>query len=157
MVDRRAAIRDRDLKAKRALRSAMRDLRSTTNDQRPTNMGETMKKTFLILSAMLFTSTNLLAQDWAKARVEHSPRHREWVNVKNGTRTVSAFVVYPESKAKATAVVVIHEIFGMSDWVQLEADELAAAGYIAIAPDLLSGVGPKGGGTSDFAADNNAI
>lgn len=100
-----------------------------------------MKKTFLILSAMLLTSTTLFAQDWAKARIEHSPRHREWVNVKNGTRTVSAFVVYPESKAKATSVVVIHEIFGMSDWVQLMTDEIAEAGFIAIAPDLLSGTG----------------
>jgi len=80
------------------------------------------------------------AMNWAKQAVEKSPRHREWVNVKNGTRTVSAFVVYPEVKNKATSVVVIHEIFGMSDWVQMEADELAAAGYIAIAPDLLSGM-----------------
>ena len=78
--------------------------------------------------------------NWAKQAVEKSPRHREWVNVKNGSRTVSAFVVYPEVKNKATSVVVIHEIFGMSDWVQMEADELAAAGYIAIAPDLLSGL-----------------
>jgi carboxymethylenebutenolidase len=96
------------------------------------------------------------AANWAKAAVDRSSRHREWVNVKAGDRTVSAFVVYPEVKRKATAVVVIHEIFGMSDWVQLEADQLAAAGYIAIAPDLLSGMGEKGGGTGDFA-DNNAI
>ena len=87
---------------------------------------------------------------WAKQALEKSPRHREWVNVKNGDRTVSAFVVYPEVKTKATSVVVIHEIFGMSDWVQLLADELAAAGVIAIAPDLLSGMGPNGGGTSSF-------
>src|SRR5262249_41215088 len=93
---------------------------------------------------------------WAKQALEKSPRHREWVNVMNGNRTVSAFVVYPEVKSKATAVVVIHEIFGMSDWVQLEADELAAAGYIAIAPDLLSGMGPNGGGTSSLA-DGNAV
>ena len=73
---------------------------------------------------------------WARQALDKSPRHREWVNVKSGNRTVSAFVVYPEVKNKATAVVVIHEIFGMSDWVQMEADELAAAGYIAIAPDL---------------------
>jgi len=94
--------------------------------------------------------------NWAKEAVDRSPRHREWVNVKAGDRTVSTFVVYPEVKGKATAVVVIHEIFGMSDWVQMEADQLAAAGYIAIAPDLLSGMGSKGGGTADFA-DNNAI
>jgi carboxymethylenebutenolidase len=93
---------------------------------------------------------------WAKQALEKSPRHREWVNVKNGDRTVSAFVVYPEVKSKAPAVVVIHEIFGMSDWVQLLADELAASGVIAIAPDLLSGMGPNGGGTSSFA-DGTAV
>lgn len=93
---------------------------------------------------------------WAKQALEKSPRHREWVNVKNGDRTVSAFVVYPEVKAKAPAVVVIHEIFGMSDWVQLLTDELAAAGVLAIAPDLLSGMGPNGGGTSSFA-DGTAV
>jgi carboxymethylenebutenolidase len=93
---------------------------------------------------------------WAKQALEKSPRHREWVNVKNGDRTVSAFVVYPEVKSKAPAVVVIHEIFGMSDWVQLLADELAASGVIAIAPDLLSGMGPNGGGTSSLA-DGTAV
>lgn len=95
-------------------------------------------------------------QAWAKAAVESSPRHHEWVNVKPGARTVSAFVVYPEVKKKAASVVVIHEIFGMSDWVQMLADEVAAAGYIAIAPDLLSGMGPNGGGTSSFA-DGTAV
>ena len=58
------------------------------------------------------------AQDWAKARLDKSPRHQEWVKVKQGARTVNAFIVYPEVKNKATAVVVIHEIFGMSDWVR---------------------------------------
>ena len=89
-------------------------------------------------------------QDWAKARADKSPRHQEWVSVKNGDRKVNSFVVYPEVKNKATAVVVIHEIFGMSDWVRSLTDQLAEAGYIAIAPDLLSGMGPKGGGTSEF-------
>jgi len=90
---------------------------------------------------VLLTAVSASAQDWAKQKVAASPRHREWVNVKNGARTVSAFVVYPEVKTKAPAVVVIHEIFGMTDWVQLLADEVAAAGSIAIAPDLLSGMG----------------
>jgi carboxymethylenebutenolidase len=94
-------------------------------------------------------------QDWAKQRLAKSPRHQEWVKVKNGNREVNSFVVYPEVNKKATAVVVIHEIFGMSDWVQQLTDELAEAGYIAIAPDLLSGMGPKGGGTSDF--DSNSV
>ena len=93
-------------------------------------------------------------QDWAKQRLAKSPRHQEWVKVKNGDREVNSFIVYPEVKNKATAVVVIHEIFGMSDWVQSVADQLAEAGYIAIAPDLLSGMGPKGGGTSEFDANS---
>jgi len=89
-------------------------------------------------------------QDWARQRIEKSPRHQEWVQVKNGNRTVNSFLVYPEIKNKATAVVVIHEIFGLTDWVRSVADQLAEAGYIAIAPDLLSGMGPKGGGSSEF-------
>ena len=90
------------------------------------------------------------AQDWARARVEKSPRHREWVTVKHDGRSVETFVVYPESRDKTPVVLVIHEIFGLSDWVQNLADELAEAGYIAVAPDLLSGMGPKGGRTPDF-------
>jgi carboxymethylenebutenolidase len=90
-------------------------------------------------------------QDWAKQRLAKSPRHQEWVKVKNGNREVNSFVVYPEVKDKATAVIVIHEINGLTDWVQSLTDQLAEAGYIAIAPDLLSGMGPSGGGTSSFA------
>jgi len=100
----------------------------------------------------------MIVQDWAKARLAKSPRHREWVKVKNGNREVNSFVVFPEVSKKATAVVVIHEIFGMSDWVQELSDELAEAGYIVIAPDLLSGMGPNGGGTMEIAAkDSNAV
>jgi carboxymethylenebutenolidase len=95
------------------------------------------------------------AQDWAKTRLEKSPRHGEWVKLKAEKREVQAFVAYPESKDKATAVVVIHEIFGLTDWVRLVCDQLAEAGYIAIAPDLLSGAGPKGGGTESF--DGEAV
>ena len=91
-------------------------------------------------------------QEWATARLAKSPRHQEWVKIKIGNREVSSFVAYPEVKDKATAVVVIHEIFGMSGWVQNLTDELAEAGYIAIAPDLLSGMGPNGGGTKELAA-----
>jgi len=104
------------------------------------------------------TAESEIIQDWAKQKLAKSPRHKEWVKVKNGTREVNSFIVYPESKKNATAVVVIHEIFGMSDWVQQITDELAEAGYIAIAPDLLSGMGPNGGGTAEIAATgNNAV
>ena len=98
---------------------------------------------------------SMVSQEWARQRLAKSPRHQEWVKVKNGTREVNSFVVYPEVKDKATAVIVIHEIFGMSDWVQSLTDQLAEAGYIAIAPDLLSGMGPNGGGTSSL--DRNAV
>ena len=88
------------------------------------------------------------AQDEAKARLEKSPRHQEYVKVKQGGREVQCFLVFPEVKDKAPVVVLIHEIFGLTDWVRGVADQLAEAGYIAIAPDLLSGMGPEGGGTS---------
>ncbi|MGA2095484.1 MAG: dienelactone hydrolase family protein [Candidatus Acidiferrum sp.] len=93
------------------------------------------------------------AQDWAKAKLAKSPRHSEWVMVKHDGRTVETFVVYPAAKDKRPVVLIIHEIFGMSDWVEELADEVAEAGYIAVAPDLLSGMGPDGGRTSSFASD----
>jgi carboxymethylenebutenolidase len=105
----------------------------------------------LMLSFALMVCS-LSAQDWARQKLDKSTRHGEWVAVKHDGRNVETFVVYPESPRKTPVVVVIHEIFGMSDWVQLMADELAEAGYIALAPDLLSGVGPNGGGTKSLAS-----
>ncbi len=95
------------------------------------------------------------AQDWAKERLEESPRHLEWVTVKQGDREMKCFLAYPEVKDKAPAVIVIHEIFGLTDWVRGVTDQLAAAGYIAIAPDLLSGAGPDGGGSADFGGNDD--
>jgi carboxymethylenebutenolidase len=113
-----------------------------------------MKRTIAISLALLFSvsflASTAAAQDWAKAILEKSPRHGEWVQVKHDNRTVHAFVVYPESKQKAPVVIVIHEIFGMTDWVRTVADRLAENGYIAIAPDFLSGMAPNGGKSSDF-------
>lgn len=106
-----------------------------------------MRKLVLVL---LVAAGFCSAQDWARQKLEKSPRHREWATVKHGGRSVETFVVYPESKTKTPVVLIIHEIFGLTDWVQDLADQVAAAGYIAIAPDLLSGMGPKGGRTPDF-------
>jgi carboxymethylenebutenolidase len=97
-----------------------------------------MKRIFLAF-AFVFIASTLSAQDWAKARLEKSSRHGEWVEFKSGERTIKAFVVYPERKEKAPVVLVIHEIFGLTDWVRGVCDQLAEAGVIAIAPDLLSG------------------
>jgi carboxymethylenebutenolidase len=106
----------------------------------------------LISLAATLAAFIVTAQDWAKARLEKSPRHLEWVKVKHGDREVNCFIAYPEVKEKATAVVVIHEIFGLTDWVRGVADQLAEAGYIAIAPDLLSGAAPGGGGTAELGS-----
>ncbi|MBT8399155.1 MAG: dienelactone hydrolase family protein [Rhodothermia bacterium] len=102
------------------------------------------------LVTICFLSAPLFAQETVKERLEESPRHHEWVVVSQGDRQVHAFVAYPESEDPATAVVVIHENRGLNDWVRSVVDRLAEAGYLAIAPDLLSGMGPNGGKTSDF-------
>lgn len=104
------------------------------------------------LLAMVFclAAQALPAQAWAKAKLEQSPRHRETVTIEHDGRALQAFVAYPEASRKRPVVLVIHEIFGLSDWAQEVTDELAAAGYVAIAPDLLSGAGPGGAGTASF-------
>jgi len=104
----------------------------------------------LMVLCFAFTAPFAHSQDWAKAILNKSPRHQEWVKLTHGDRTLQAFVVYPEVSQKAPVIVLIHEIFGLSDWARSMADDLAAAGYIVIAPDLLSGFGPNGGGTSEF-------
>ena len=78
-------------------------------------------KLFLLSVALLAPA--LHAQDWAKQRLEKSPRHREWVKVQHDGRSVDAYIAYPEVSRKAPVVLVIHEIFGLSDWAQLAADE----------------------------------
>jgi len=116
-----------------------------------------------LYSALLFvcavcgvTAATSHAQDWAKTILNKSPRHQEWVKVTHGSRTVDVFVVYPEVSHKAPVVMLIHEIFGLSDWARAMADDIAAMGYIVIAPDLLSGSGPNGGGTAAFG-DQQAV
>ena len=76
----------------------------------------------------------------AVARLNASPRHGQYVMIPraNGD-SLRAWIVYPERSTKAPVVVVVHEIFGMSDWVRAVTDQLASEGFIAIAPDLLSG------------------
>ncbi len=109
----------------------------------------------LVLS--LVCSVNLAAQDWAKARLDSSPRHHEYLSALSGGRDVKVLVAYPESKAKAPVVLLIHEIFGLTDWSKEMADELAAQGYIVVEPDLLSGMGPGGGGTSSLGGQDAAV
>ena len=90
-------------------------------------------------------------------RLENSRRHHEWVDIESpGGRTVRTWVVYPEANQPATTVIVIHENRGLTDWVRGVADQLAEAGYLAVAPDLLSGTAPGGGGTAEYASEDAA-
>jgi carboxymethylenebutenolidase len=96
----------------------------------------------IVVAAIFFALQSIPAEelkDFGRDRLNSSPRHGEYVDFKSGERTVKAFVVYPERKDKAPVVLVIHEIFGLTDWVRSLCDELAENGVIAIAPDLLGG------------------
>lgn len=104
----------------------------------------------ILCALLIWAAPAALCQDWAKQKLDKSPRHQEWVKVTYGSRTVNAFVVYPEVSHKAPVVLLIHEIFGLTDWARSMADNIAAMGYIVIAPDLLSGFGLNGGDTSAF-------
>ncbi len=91
----------------------------------------------------------------AKEQLEKSPRHGEWVKITaESGREISAFIVFPEVKENAASVIVIHEIFGLTDWIRQVGDELAKAGFVAICPDFLSGMGPNGGGTDSFEGNS---
>ena len=94
--------------------------------------------------------------DPAAQRLESTPRHNEWVQVSHGARIVHTYVAYPQVSTKAPAVIVIHENRGLTDWERSVADRLAENGFIALAPDMLSGSAPNGGRTSDFASQDAA-
>jgi carboxymethylenebutenolidase len=114
-----------------------------------------IRSRFVILLLVL-SAVPAAAQDFARQRLDASPRHHEWVNVPAGERTVHAFVAYPERAGRAPAVIVIHENRGLTDWVRAAADRLAEAGYVAVAPDLLSGFDAAHGRTTDFADSDAA-
>jgi carboxymethylenebutenolidase len=95
----------------------------------------------------------------AAARLAASPRHAEWVKIPwapGSTDSLMAWIVYPvTSRPKTPVVVVVHEIFGLSTWVRGVADQVAADGFIAIAPDLVSRA--RGGPSSDELPSDSAV
>jgi carboxymethylenebutenolidase len=95
----------------------------------------------------------------AKAALDKSPRHGEYVDIKvpSGGAPIRTWVVYPERKDKAGVVILIHEIYGLSDWLRGVADQLAKEGFIAVVPDLISGMGPNGGGTESAASRDDVV
>jgi carboxymethylenebutenolidase len=127
------------------------------------------------LSLCLFTiffSTSLLAQEKpspkhdlfppgeenARAVLDKSPRHGEWIDISyDGKTPIRTWIVYPERKDKAPVILIIHEIFGLSDWIRSVADQLAKEGFIAVAPDFISGFGPNGGGSSSVSSRDSVV
>jgi carboxymethylenebutenolidase len=97
------------------------------------------------------------SEQGAKERLERSPRHGEYVNVSSGGVPIRTWVVYPERKTKAGVVLVIHEVYGLSDWIRAVADQVAQEGFIAVAPDLISGRGPGGGGTESVSTRDEVV
>jgi carboxymethylenebutenolidase len=95
----------------------------------------------------------------AKAVLDKSPRHGEYVDIKlaAGGTPVRTWIVYPERKDKAGVVILVHEIYGLSDWLRGVADQVAREGFIAVAPDLISGLGPNGGGTDSAASRDDVV
>ncbi len=115
-----------------------------------------MKQVVVIASVLVLAACAAPSTTTPASRLEATPRHDEWVDVKSGAKNVRTFVVYPQRSDKAPVVVVIHENRGLTDWVRSVADKLAEEGYIAVAPDLLSGTAPNGGGTKDFPSEDAA-
>lgn len=113
-------------------------------------------KTLAFSIILVFAGIPVAAQDYALDQLEHSPRHHEWIEIAANGRTIHAFAAFPEREDDAPAVLVIHENRGLTDWVRSFADQVAAAGYLAVAPDLLSEFDDEHERTGDFESDDAA-
>ncbi len=110
-----------------------------------------MRRLSILLSVAVWALSG-----FAESPLDETPRHDEWVKIAGGERDLHTYVVYPEVDHDVMAVVLIHENRGLNDWIRSLADRLAGEGYIVVAPDLLSGMGPNGGKTSDFESSDAA-
>ena len=98
------------------------------------------------------------AEAQAKDALNSSPRHGEYVDVPMaGGPALKTWISYPERKDKAGVVIVIQEVFGLTDWLRGVADQLAKEGFIAVAPDMVSGFGPNGGGTDSVGSRDDVV
>ena len=70
------------------------------------------------------------------------------VSYKSGDETVKGFLYTPEGKGPFPALIVIHEFWGLNDWVKEQGAKFAEQGYVALAIDLYRG---KVGATPDEA------
>jgi carboxymethylenebutenolidase len=115
-----------------------------------------MQKILKLIFAVLAFNTLASAQSYSVERLENSPRHHEWVEIKLNGKILHAFVVYPEKSTATQAVIVIHENRGLNDWARSAADQFAEKGYLAIAPDYLSDFSAEYKKTSNFANQDDA-
>jgi carboxymethylenebutenolidase len=98
------------------------------------------------------------SSEQAKAALDSSPRHGEYVDVPmSGGPAIKTWISYPERKDKAGVVIVIQEVFGLTDWLRGVADQLAKEGLIAVVPDMVSGFGPGGGGTDSVGSRDDVV
>ncbi len=115
---------------------------------------------YITVSADLLTRAGLPSEEAAKAALSSAlagTRHPQWIDIPVGDTTVRSFVVFPDrADDRAPVVVITANNQGMSDWLRAVGDDAAAGGFVAVVPDLLSGLGPDGGGTSSFA-DPDAV
>jgi carboxymethylenebutenolidase len=122
-----------------------------------------MSVSALLLSALLLAQAPDASlppsADDAKAALEKSPRHGEYIDVKlsGSTVPIKTWISYPERKERAGVVIVIMEVYGLTDWIRGVADQLAKEGFIAVAPDMVSGLGPGGGGTESVASRDDVV
>jgi carboxymethylenebutenolidase len=104
------------------------------------------------------SNVNLPADnEGAPARLAASPRKGEFVTIDVGGTPMRTWVVQPQGQGKAPVVIVIQEVFGLTDWIRGVADQVAAEGFIAVAPDLLANRGANGGDTRAFATQQEAV
>lgn len=125
---------------------------SCSGEQEVTNTGAEME----VWMTMNHSSDTTIKDDISKQSLSNSPRHQEWVEIDNNGKTIHVFVVYPENKENSSAVVMIHENKWLNDWARSMADQVAAEGYIVIAPDLLSSFDDERQKTSDFVTPDDA-
>lgn len=119
----------------------------------------------MLLTAICVTVTNggvstlPPSEETARLVLENSPRHGEYVDIPfpGHEYTITTWVVYPERLTRAPIVIVIHEIFGLTDWIRAIADNLAQEGYLTLAPDFLSGLGPNSGDTKSFESRDDVV
>jgi carboxymethylenebutenolidase len=96
------------------------------------------------------------SQSWATENLAASPHHQEWVTISNGAHKLKAWMAYPKANGNLPVVLVLHEVFGLTESTRNTADRIAAMGYRVIVPDMLSGLGPNGGDTDSFPSSRDA-